>query len=101
MFMQLVVTQKGALYCADCAKCGMTHYSHEWATFDNNDMRDNLQNGSYRCDCGGTTDADTFHDCGRQYAARYSANGFLDCTDWHFGKNKQKLVREVRDLYGD
>jgi hypothetical protein len=101
-FMQLEVTRKGKLYSCDCAKCGSTMYSHEWATWDNNESRDAMQDGSMRCtECGGFADPDTFHDCGRQYAARYSAPGYLDCTDWSFGANRRKLEREVRDMYGE
>lgn len=99
--MELEVTDKGALYCADCSKCGMTLYSHEWASWDCNGDRDALQNGTMRCpECGGNADPDTFSDCGKQYAARYSASGYLDCTDWTFGKNKRELIRDVRSMYG-
>jgi DNA-directed RNA polymerase subunit RPC12/RpoP len=99
-FMKLEVTQKGATYCADCAKCGQTMYSHEWASWSNNDDRDSLQDGTAQCpDCGGRADPDTFTDCGRMYAARYSAPGYLDCTDWTYGKNKRELMRDMRDLY--
>ena len=101
-FMQLQITRKGALYCADCAKCGATLYAHEWAHQYNNDDRDALQAGTAQCDqCSGHADPDTFHACGRQYAARYSASGYLDCTDWTYGANLRKLTREVRDMYGD
>ena len=100
-FMQLQVTQKGALYCADCRKCGATIYSHEWTTWDNNDTRDALQAGTMRCpECSGTADPETFRDCGRQYAARYSAPGYMDCTDWCYGKNKRQLMRAVRAMHG-
>ena len=99
--MELELTNKGALYCADCAKCGATLYAHEWAHAYNNDDRDALQAGTYRCDqCGGFADPETFASCGRQYAARYSAPGYMDCTEWTFGRNKRQLIREVRDLYG-
>lgn len=101
-FMELEITQKGHLYCADCAKCGTTIYSHEWATWDNNGTRDALQDGTARCDqCGGNANPDTFFDCGMQYAARYSASGYLDCTDWSYGKNKRDLIREVKAMYSD
>ena len=101
-FMKLETTKKGALYCADCAKCGTTMYSHEWASWSNNDDRDALQDGTAQCpDCGGNADPETFMDCGRQYASRYSAPGYMDCTDWSFGKNLRKLEREVRDMYGE
>lgn len=100
--MEMQVTQKGALYCADCAKCGATMYVHEWATWDNNGDRDALRAGTLRCtDCDGRADPDTFRDCGRGwYAARYSMPGYLDCTDWNYGRNRRRLVRELRDMYG-
>ena len=101
-FMTMHTYQKGALYSADCAKCGATMFSHEWVTGDNNEMRDAMQAGTARCeDCGGNADADTFMDCGRQYACRYSANGYMDCTSFSYGKNRRTLEREVRDMYGD
>jgi hypothetical protein len=101
-FMQLELTRKGRLYCADCAKCGATLFAHEWAHAYNNDDRDALQSGTYHCDqCSGRADPETFTDCGMQYAARYSAPGYLDCTDWSYGTDKRKLLREVREMYGD
>ena len=101
-FMTLHLVSKGALYSADCAKCGASNFTHEWAHDDHNERRDAMQDGTLQCDhCHGTVDKETFHGCGRQYAARYSAAGYLDCTDWHYGKNKRELVREVRDMYGD
>lgn len=101
--MEMQVTQKGALYCADCARCGASLYVHEWATWDNNNDRDALKAGTYACDhCAtGTADPETFTYCGRQYAARYSMPGYLDCTDWSFGPNKRRLIRETRDMYGE
>jgi hypothetical protein len=100
--MQLEMTQKGATYSCDCAKCGCTLFAHEWADIDNNERRDAMQAGTLHCDhCSGLADPETFASLGRQYAARYSASGYLDCTDWHFGANKRTLAREVRDMYGD
>ena len=101
-FMDLEIIQKGALYCADCTKCGTTMYTHEWAMHDHNDLRDAMQEGTAICDyCGGRADSDTFAPCGRQYAARYSASGYLDCTEWSFDKNKRRLARDVRAMYGE
>lgn len=100
--MSLYITPKGALYSGECRKCGTTCYVHEWATPDNNEERDAMQAGTLPCSecCGGTIDPETFQDHGRKYyAARYSANGYMDCTAWHYGTNKRALVREVRDLY--
>ena len=99
--MQLYVTRKGAMYTADCAKCGATIYAHEWATGDHNETRDALEDGTARCpDCGGHADAETFAKAPRpMYAARYSMPGYLDCTDWSYGSNRRELVREVRAMY--
>jgi hypothetical protein len=102
-FMNIYLTQKGALYSADCSRCGCTMYVHEWGTDDNNGDRDALQDGTLRCSqCGvGRADPATFVAHGRKYyAGRYSANGYMDCTDWHYGTNKRQLVRELRDMYG-
>ncbi len=102
-FMELYIYQKGALYSADCAKCGCTNYTHEWVNDDHNERRDAMENGTLACDeCAiGTVDADTFMSLGRQYAGRYSADGYMDCTHWHYGKNKRELERELKDMYGD
>lgn len=35
------------------------------------------------------------------YFGRYSASGFLDCTDWSFSPNRRKLEKELRDMYGN
>ena len=101
-FMEMYIYKKGRLYAADCAKCGMTHYAHEWITEDFNGERDAMQAGALRCnECGGAIDNDTFTDCGRQYAGRYSANGYMDCTDWSFDTNKRRLERELKEMYGE
>lgn len=102
-FMELQVTQKGTLVSADCSRCGVTHYAHEWATWDFNGERDAMQAGTLACrECGRPVDAATFHESPRkQYAARYSAPGYMDATDYHYGTNRRALVREVRDLYGE
>jgi hypothetical protein len=102
--MELYLTPKGALYTADCDRCGASIYVHEWATPDNNADRDAMQAGTLGCpECAiGRADPETFHAHGRKhYAARYSANGYMDCTDWHYGTNKRELIREVRDMYGE
>lgn len=101
--MELELTRKGALYCADCANCGATLYAHEWATWDNNEARDALKAGTYECDqCAtGRADPETFTDCGRGwYAGRYSMPGYMDCTEWSYGRNRRQLARELRDMYG-
>ncbi|MBF6571693.1 MAG: hypothetical protein IVW54_22870 [Candidatus Binataceae bacterium] len=35
------------------------------------------------------------------YFGRYSAPGYLDCTDWNFSRNARELTRELRDMYGE
>jgi len=103
-FMQLFIYNKGALYSADCRKCGCTNYTHEWITDDHNERRDAMQSEhSVRCDeCGlGTTNPDTFMNLGRQYAGRYSAPGYTDCTSWQFDTNKRRLAKTLRGMYGE
>lgn len=101
--MELQMTSKGHLYTCDCGKCGMTLCAHEWASCDPNEERDAMQAGTLRCtECTGRADSRTFADLGTGwYAARYSLPGFLDCTEWSFGKNKRTLAREVREMYGE
>ena len=102
-FMDLYIYPKGALYSADCDKCGRTIFVHEWTTDDFNGDRDAMQAGTLCCpDCSGRADPGTFHKASRpHYAGRYSADGYMDCTDWHYGTNKRELERELRDMYGE
>lgn len=102
-FMQMQVTRKGALYSADCAKCGSTIFVHEWATWDNNTDRDAMQDGTLACPhCSGRADPETFHAHTRKcYAGRYSAPGYMDCTEWEYDTNKRRLERTLREQYGD
>ena len=99
-FMQPHLTNKARLYSADCAHCGASIFAHEHAT---NETADDLKAGTAECDqcSSGKADPETFTDCGLQYAARYSAPGYMDCTDWSYGPNKRQLLREVRDMYGE
>lgn len=101
--MELQTTQKGTLYSCECAKCGATMFAHEWADWDPNGRRDAMQAGTLRCDeCSGMANPETFHEHGRKhYACRYSAPGYLDRTDWHYGTNRRALEREVREMYGE
>jgi len=102
-FMELEVTQKGATYSCECDKCGMTLYTHEFAYIDHNERRDAMASGTLHCDecCVGRANPETFRYEGKMYAGRYSADGYLDCTPWMYGKNYRELVRELRELYGD
>lgn len=101
-FMTMHIYRKGALYSANCSKCGNTSSAHEWTSDDPNGDRDAMKAGTYYCrDCGGYVDPETFIEHKRSYAGRYSANGYMDCTDWHYDTNRRRLERELRDLYGD
>ena len=102
-FMQIELKPKGALYSCDCARCGATMYSHEWVDFDHNERRDAMENGTLWCnDCPGRADPATFRQVSKRfYAARYSAPGYLDCTEWQYGANKRALLRELRGMYGE
>ena len=93
--MKMQIFKKGALYSADCAKCGATNYTHEWAHADHNERRDAMQAGTLGCDeCGHAVNPETFTECGRQYAGWYSAPGYLDCTYLHYGRNLRELSRD-------
>jgi hypothetical protein len=35
------------------------------------------------------------------WGARYSAPGYMDCTDWVLGDTEEEAVEECKDLYGD
>jgi len=100
--MQLQVIRKGALYTCECTRCRTSMYTHEFVNDDHNARRDAMAAGTLKCDdCPGHADKATYHEYPRpQYAARLSAPGFMDCTDWHYGPNARKLAAEVRDAYG-
>lgn len=100
-FMQMFIYQKGALYCAECDTCGTTMYTHEWVNDDHNERRDAMEAGTLRCDECARGRATGFMYLGRQYAGRYSAPGYMDCTDYSYSANKRKLTKELRDMYGE
>lgn len=101
-FMKPEITQKGSLYSCECNKCGATLYTHEWADYDHNERRDAMEDGTLRCDdCSGHADPETFGQMsGSFHAARLSASGFLDCTGWTYGKDKEALLQELEEMYG-
>ena len=37
----------------------------------------------------------------RGWYGRYSANGYLDCTEWEAADSEEELLSTLRDLYGD
>lgn len=101
-FMRLELTRKGKLYTCECARCGAIMCAHEWASEDPNEERDAMQAGTLRCDqCpNGHADPETFREIARPYyAARYSAPGYIDFTDWNYDTNKRRLARNIRNLY--
>lgn len=101
-FMELQITQKGRLVSAECSKCGSTMFAHEWASWNFNEDRDKLEAGTAKCsNClTGTVDKETYMDLGRKwYAARYSAPGYLDCTEYEYDTNYRRLERTMRQEY--
>jgi NAD-dependent SIR2 family protein deacetylase len=98
-FMELFITNKGRMASCDCEKCGTSMIWHEWV---NDGQAVDLK--KYRCDeCGGPMDAKTYWESPKRnyYAAQYSAPGYLDQTSWEFDTNKKRLLKTVRELYGE
>lgn len=97
--MEMVIYKKGRLASCECSKCGSTQYWHEWA---DDGQAEDLKTGCCR-ECGGELDPETFWESPSRnwYAGRYSMPGYLDCTDFSYGKNLRALRRELRELYGD
>lgn len=98
-FMELQVMQRGRLASVECSKCGIDIFWHEMV---NEGQAEDLK--SARCpDCGGKTDPETLWVSRSRnwYAGRYSAPGYLDCTDWHYSKNERKLIKELKDAYDE
>ena len=98
-FMEMYIYDKGPTYTAECDNCGATIWAHP----DTGATRGELQSGAVRCDqcASGHADPETVKFAGTLYAGRYSANGYMDCTDWHYGSNLRELKKELRDLYGE
>jgi hypothetical protein len=98
-FMQMQIIRKGYHATIECEKCGTTNHWHEWISDGSSaDMVD------HACDeCGGNMDPDTLWVSPKQtwYAGRYSAPGYMDCTEWMFDTNMRRLEKELRVLYGD
>lgn len=98
-FMKMQITRKGRLATIECAKCGQTIYWHEWVSDGQaEDLKD------WACpECGRKADTETYWESRSRnwYAGRYSAPGYLDCTEWNYSKNLRKLKAELRDYYGE
>lgn len=99
MAMEMQITKKGRLATIECARCRQTATWHEWA---DEGQAEDLKDRNCQ-DCGGMMDKETFwYSPSRNwYAGRYSMPGYLDCTEWHYGKNLRKLEKELRDFYGN
>lgn len=98
-FMEMFIYNKAPLYSAPCDKCGADIFAHE----SNGTRLEELQDGTAECSqcASGHANPEVISYAGKQYAGRYSAPGYMDCTDWHYGKNLRELKRELRDFYGD
>lgn len=100
--MREQIFKKGVTYTCDCIKCGHSMFSHEWATWGHNEMRDTMENGTAQCpECGGMADKETFRQLRPMYAGRYSMPGYLDATEIQYDGNLRRLRRTLRDLYGN
>lgn len=98
-FMSMYIYDKAPTYTAECEGCGATLYAHP----DTGCSEDDLRSGAAQCDqcVDGHADPETVRYAGKLYAGRYSANGYMDCTDWHYGSNLRELKKELRDIYGE
>lgn len=98
-FMELFIYDKAPTFTAECERCGATLYAHP----DTGCSEDDLRSGAAQCDqcVSGHADPGTVRYAGKLYAGRYSAPGYMDCTDWSYGKNKRELARELRAMYGE
>lgn len=54
---------------------------------------------SVRDYCEGTPTAFTYRP--NVWYGRYSAPGYMDCTDYSWSNNRRELERELRSMYGD
>ena len=98
-FMKLEVTAAAPTRHVDCPRCCTTIYEHapsSEVSFG--------EDGGFECpQCGHQVEVDPtdiITEDKPQYAARYSAPGYMDCTDWWYGKDLEKLKAEVDEAYG-
>lgn len=40
-------------------------------------------------------------ECRVLFYGRYSAPGYMDCTDWHWADTEAELLEVLHDMYGD
>lgn len=97
--MQIEITAKGRLASCDCEKCGSTTSWHEWADWG---QAEDLKTATCQ-ECGRSLDPETYWESPKRnyYAGRYNMPGYLDCTYWHYGTNKKKLINKLKDFYGE
>lgn len=96
-FMEIETIRKGTVYEADCQKCGCTNFWHEWVH-----GGQGSELAEYPCDqCGHKIGNEPIKHPRKEYACRYSAPGYLDCTDWNYGTNRRILENDTRAMYGD
>lgn len=102
-FMRMYIYPKGRTLSGDCAKCRCSTWLHPDTRNDYAHDCAAITQGALRCDhcADGIIDPETVVDHGNMYAGRYSANGYMDCTEWSYGHNRRALTRELRDMYGD
>lgn len=98
-FLELCIYPKAPTWSAECDKCGATFYAHPDTGLTESDLRA----GTAECPhcASGHPFPETIRYEGSLYAGRYSANGYLDCTDWSYGRNLRTLTRELCALYGE
>ena len=98
-FMKLETMPAGTLYELDCPHCLTSNYWHEWI-----DEGQGSELHTEVCtECGRPMKADE-EDVTRSenmFACRFSAPGYMDCTDWSYGPDRAELEAEVNDMYGD
>lgn len=57
----------------------------------------NAEEASAYIDSGSTIESVTVV---RGYFGRYSAPGYLDCTEWEYDTNLRRLKKTLREMYG-
>jgi hypothetical protein len=95
--MILETIKKGTIYSADCQKCGVTNFWHEWLSDVSSEDFTKTQ-----CEhCYGVIGGEPFKHPRKEYACRYTEPGYLDCTPWEYDSNRRRLEKMVRDIYGE
>ena len=99
-FMELEITRKGTYISADCPSCWQTIDTHEWASWEFNNEAEAIRSHEVCCSwCEHNVELEEHYEHKAMYAGRYSAPGYLDCTEWSYDTNKRRLEKELRYLY--